>query len=192
MKKIEIVTQEAIPERKTSITVFDNLDEYLNVYNEGNDFVRVGFGDWNNKIVNGEKLYYFSNSWHINYDELFITEKTYLELLKHCQKTYKIFEKDLVRTGKYSNTRFTGDLESEEEVIEYMLDNKRSWLPNVFKAIDEDIEEYKGKIKQLEEKIKLFESQKELLVDVKYLKNKIVVDYIFDSKKYKEKNEVNK
>ena len=171
MKEIKILCRK--PEYK-QIKVFDDLDEYLSVYNGGKDFVRTGIGNWK-KIKNGDETYY---SHFLNYDDLYLTESCYAEMLKYSKKTFKLYERDLFRTQKHSNTRFTGDLSSVDDVIDYMNDEERSWLPQICKEIDEEIEELQNKISNLEK-------DKEKLYDEDYLISKIKIEYTFDSQLYK-------
>lgn len=188
MKKVKILYRKPVEAEYKEIKVFDNLDDYLKVYNDGKDFVRVGIGDWK-KLEVGDEIYYsYSHgdySWAIDYDDLFLTEECYMEMLRYCKKTFKIHECNLFRTQKNSNTRFTGDLSSIEDVIDYMNDAKRSWLPQICKEIDEDIEEANKKIQELNNKITKLENDKKRLYDEEYLKSKIEVDYTFDSQFYK-------
>ena len=188
MKEIKILYRKPVEAEYKEIKVFDNLDDYLKVYNDGKDFVRTGIGNWK-KLKNGDETYYsysYGNySYGINYDDLFLTESCYMEMLKYCKKTFKIHECNLFRTQKYSNTRFTGDLSSIEDVIDYMNDEKRSWLPQICEEIDEEISEINRKIEELKNKISSLEKDKEKLYDEDYLKSKIETEYTFDSHFYK-------
>ena len=166
------------------IKVFDDLDEYLSVYNDGKDFVRTGIGNWQ-RLTNGDETYYtYSNSNH-SYDDLYLTERCYAEMLKYSKKTFKLYERDLFRTQKHSNTRFTGDLSSVDDVIDYMNDENRSWLPQICKEIDEEISEINNQIEELQNKISNLEKDKEKLYDEDYLISKIKIEYTFDSQLYK-------
>ena len=176
MKEIKVLYKK--PEYK-KIKVFDNLDEYLSVYNGGKDFVRTGIGNWQ-KLKNGNKTYYCSN-----YDDLFLTENCYAEMLKYSKKTFKLYERDLFRTQKHSNTRFTGDLKSVDDVIDYMNADERSWLPQICKEIDEEISGINKQIEELQNKISNLEKDKEKLYDEDYLISKIKIEYTFDSQLYK-------
>ena len=178
MKEIKVLYKK--PEYK-KIKVFDDLDEYLSVYNDGKDFVRTGVGNWN-KLKNGNKIYY---SRLLNNDDLFLTESCYAEMLKYSKKTFRLYERDLFRTQRYSNTRFTGDLKSVDDVIDYMNDNERSWLPQICKEIDEEIGEINKQIEELQNKISNLEKDKEKLYDEDYLISKIKIEYTFDSQLYK-------
>lgn len=155
------------------IRVYDNLDDYVIDYRNqhGRDFVRIGFGDWCKKEIEGN-IYY-----HFRYDDMYLTEDVYKELLANCEKTYSIYERHLERTQRSSNTCFTGQLPSVEAVIDYMKNSKGSWLPQVFKEIDEDIAALQKKIDHLSE-------IKTTLQDEEYLKSKIKTEYTFDSEKY--------
>lgn len=66
-----------------------------------------------------------------------------------------------------------------------MNDEKRSWLPQICKEIDEEISEIKRKIEELKNKISSLEKDKEKLYDEDYLKSKIETEYTFDSQFYK-------
>ena len=176
MKEIKVLYRK--PEYK-KIKVFDDLDEYLKEYNGGKDFVRTGVGNWN-KLKNGNKTYYCTN-----YDDLFLTESCYAEMLKYSKKTFKLYERDLFRTQKHSNTRFTGDLSSVDDVIDYMKDENRSWLPQICKEIDEEISGINKQIEELQNKISNLEKDKQKLYDENYLISKIKIEYTFDSQLYK-------
>ena len=174
MKEIKVLYREPVEPEYKQIKVFDNLDDYLKTYNGGKDFVRTGIGNWQ-RLKNGDKTYY---TRFLNYDDLFLTESCYAEMLKYSKKTFKLYERDLFRTQKHSNTRFTGDLNSVDDVIDYMNDEKRSWLPQICKEIDEEIEE-------LQKKISSLEKDKQKLYDEDYLISKIKIEYTFDSQLYK-------
>ena len=163
------------------IKVFDDLDEYLSVYNGGKDFVRTGIENWQ-RLKKGDETYY---SHFLNYDDLFLTENCYFEMLKYSKKTFKLYERDLFRTQKHSNTRFTGDLSSVDDVIDYMNDENRSWLPQICKEIDEEISGINREIEELQNKISNLEKDKQKLYDEDYLISKIKIEYTFDSKLYK-------
>lgn len=178
MKEIKVLYRK--PEYK-KIKVFDDLDEYLSVYNGGKDFVRTGIGNWS-KLSNGNKTYY---SHFLNYDDLYLTESCYFEMLKYSKTTFKLYERDLFRTQKHSNTRFTGDLSSVEDVIDYMNDENRSWLPQICKEIDEEISGINREIEELQNKISNLKKDKQKLYDEDYLISKIKIEYTFDSKLYK-------
>ena len=188
MKEIKILYRKPVEAEYKEIKVFDNLDDYLKVYNDGKDFVRNGIGNWK-KLKNGDETYYsysYGNySYGINYDDLFLTENCYMEMLKYCKKTFKIYERDLFRTQKNSNTRVSDDLNSIEEVIDYMKNGKASWLPQICKEIDEEIIEKNKKIEVLKNEISNLEKDKEKLYDEEYLKSKIRTEYTFDSQFYK-------
>ena len=175
MKEIKVLYRK--PEYK-QIKVFDDLDEYLSVYNGGKDFVRTGIGNWK-KLKNGDETYYSYNG------DLYLTERCYFEMLKYSKKTFKLYERDLFRTQKHSNTRFTGDLKSVDDVIDYMNDEERSRLPQICKEIDEEIDEINKQIEELQKKISSLEKDKEKLYDEDYLISKIKIEYTFDSQLYK-------
>ena len=182
MKEIKILCRK--PEYK-EIKVFDDLDEYLSVYNDGKDFVRTGIGNWQ-RLKNGDETYYSYNN------DLYLTENCYFEMLKYSKKNFKLYERDLFRTQKHSNTRFTGDLSSVDDVIDYMNDEERSWLPQICKEIDEEIDEINKQIENLQNKISNLEKDKEKLYDEDYLISKIKIEYTFDSQLYKSiKNSIN-
>lgn len=188
MEEIKILYREPVEAEYKKIKVFDNLDEYLKVYNDGKDFVRIGIGNWKKLKTDGGIYYSYSNgdySYSINYDDLFLTENCYMEMLRYCKKTYSIYERELFRTQKNSNCCFTGGLSSIKDVIEYMNDEKRSWLPQISKEIDEEISEINRKIEELKSKISKLEKDKEKLYDEEYLKSKIKTEYTFDSLFYK-------
>lgn len=156
MKEIKILYRQPVEAEYKQIKVFDNLDDYLKVYNDGKDFIRRSIGKWKKFENNNEVYYSYSGnySYGIDFDDLFLTENCYMEMLKYCKKTFSIYEGDLFRTQNNSNTRFTGDLSSIEDVIDYIKDEKKSWIPQIIKEIDEDIKQEKDKIRQIELKIK--------------------------------------
>ena len=180
MKEIKVLYRKPVEAEYKQIKVFDNLDEYLSVYNDGKDFVRTGIGNWK-KLKNGYKTYY---TYSI-YDDLYLTESCYFEMLKYSKKTFKLYERDLFRTQKHRNTRFTGDLSSVDDVIDYMNDENRSWLPQICKEIDEEISGINREIEELQNKISNLEKDKEKLYDEDYLISKIKIEYTFDSQLYK-------
>lgn len=188
MKQIKVLYREPREAEYKEIKVFDNLDEYLQVYNDGKDFVRIGIGNWKKIEVDGEIYYSYSYGdcgYGINYDDLFLTKNCYMKMLSYCKKTFKIYERDLFRTQKSSNTRVSGDLNSIEEVIDYMKNSEASWLPQICKEIDEEIIEKNKKIEVLKKEISNLEKDKEKLYDEEYLKSKIRTEYTFDSQFYK-------
>ncbi len=186
MKEIKILYRKPVEAEYKEIKVFNNLDEYLKVYNGGKDFVRIGIEKWNKLEVDDEIYYSYSHSYYgIDYDELFLTKNCYMKMLSYCKKTFKIYERDLFRTQKSSNTRVSDDLNSIEEVIDYMKNGKASWLPNICKEIDEEIIEKNKKIEALKNEISNLEKDKEKLYDEEYLKSKIRTEYTFDSQFYK-------
>ena len=180
MKEIKVLYRKPVEAEYKEIKVFDDLDEYLSVYNDGEDFVRTGIGNWQ-KLKNGYKTYY---TYSI-YDDLYLTESCYAEMLKYSKKTFKLYERDLFRTQKHSNTRFTGDLSSVDDVIDYMNDENRSWLPQICKEIDEEISGINREIEELQKKISSLEKDKQKLYDEDYLISKIKIEYTFDSQLYK-------
>ena len=181
MKEIKVLYRKPVEAEYKEIKVFDDLDDYLSVYNDGKDFVRTGIGNWQ-RLKNGDETYY---SHFLNYDDLFLTENCYFEMLKYSKKTFKIYERDLFRTQKHSNTRFTGDLSSVDDVIDYMNDDNRSWLPQICKEIDEEISGINREIEELQKKISSLEKDKQKLYDEDYLISKIKIEYTFDSQLYK-------
>ncbi len=187
MNKIKVLYREPREAEYKEIKVFDDLDEYLKVYSK-EDFVRVGYEKWHSLKIDDKTYYSYSGgeySCSINFDDLFLTEECYKKLLKYCKKTYRLCEANLFRTQKNSNCRFTGDLASIQDVIDYMKDDEKSWLPQILEEIDEDILVAKVKIKDLENKIKQYENDKIKLYDEEYLKSNIEVNYTFDSIYYK-------
>lgn len=164
---------------------FDNINDYLKYYNDGKNFVRVGYENWKKVLLNEKPYYVFSYDGWTAADDIYISENVYKEILKYSKKGYAIHESDLFRTQKNSNCRSTGQLGSEDEVISY-LKGKNSWLPTICKEIDEDIQKEKLKIQEIENKIKKFEKEKLDIVDQTYLKSKIKMEYSFDSALYKQ------
>ena len=186
MKQIKVLYIEPREAEYKEIKVFDNLDEYLKVYNGGKDFVRIGIEKWKKLEVDDEIYYSYSHGYcGMDYDELFLTKNCYRKMLSYCKKTFKIYERDLFRTQKNSNTRVSDDLNSIEEVIDYMKNGKASWLPQICKEIDEEIIEKNKKIEVLKNEISNLEKDKEKLYDEDYLISKIKIEYTFDSQLYK-------
>ena len=181
MKEIKVLYRKPVEAEYKEIKVFDDLDDYLKAYNSGKDFVRTGIENWQ-RLKKGDETYY---SHFLNYDDLFLTENCYFEMLKYSKKTFKLYERDLFRTQKHSNTRFTGDLSSVDDVIDYMNDENRSWLPQICKEIDEEISGINREIEELQNKISNLEKDKQKLYDEDYLISKIKIEYTFDSKLYK-------
>ena len=181
MNKVKIIYREPVEAEYKELNVYDDLDDYLKTYNSGKDFIRTGIGDWK-KLNTNEGIFYSFDGY---YDDYFLTEKCYKYFLKCSKKTYKICENDLFRTQRNSNTRFTGELGSIDEVIEYMNDDNKSWLPQICKEIDEDIERINKQINELKCKINNLENDKKKLYDEEYLKSKIQTEYTFDSQYYK-------
>ena len=181
MKEIKVLYRKPVEAEYKEIKVFDDLDEYLSVYNDGKDFVRTGIENWQ-ILKNGDETYY---SRFLNYDDLYLTKNCYFEMLKYSKKTFKLYERDLFRTQKHSNTRFTGDLSSVDDVIDYMNDENRSWLPQICKEIDEEISGINREIEELQNKISSLEKDKQKLYDEDYLISKIKIEYTFDSQLYK-------
>lgn len=181
MKTIKKLIRKPVEAEYAEIHVYDNLDDYLKDYHNGKDFVRVGYENWKQTIINGQGYYSFSD----NTDEMYLTEDTYKELLSHCDKTYTIHESDLFRTQKHSNTRFAEE-SSVEELLAYMKDENKSWLPQICDEINEDIKELEEEMARIQRRINHLEIDKLILYDKKYLQSKMKVEYTFDSKKYKE------
>lgn len=189
MKTVKMLYREPKEAEFKDLKVYDNLDEYLRNEYDG-DFVRTGFEHWTYVEIDNQRYYCFSNDWRceIDYGQAFITENVYKEILKYCKKTYSIHASDLFRGN---SCRFTGDLSSIEDVIDYMKDDKRSWLPDVCKEIDKEITTINREIEDLKNKILQLEADKVKLYDEDYLKSKIKMEYTFDSQFYKSlKNEV--
>ena len=66
-----------------------------------------------------------------------------------------------------------------------MNNDNKSWLPQICKEIDEDIEKINKQINELKCKINNLENDKKKLYDEEYLKSKIQTEYTFDSQYYK-------
>lgn len=176
METIKIMVSEPREAIYKELHLFDNLDDYLEFCNEGKDFVRVGYQDWVKKIIDGKTYYSFDQ-----YDDVCVTEELYKKILDECEKEYSIHESKLVRTQKNSNCRFSGGHPTKKEVMEYMRDENRSWLPRVYSEIDAEISSHQVIIDRLQE-------EKRLLQDDDYLKSKIKIEHKFDSAKYRERN----
>ena len=154
--------------RINKYNVYDDVHEYLKDYAKGNNFRRTGFGDWCYIEINGKFHYSWSRS-----DEFTLTSSAYKRLLEMCKKEYSIHESHLLRTQKNSNCRYTGDLKTKEEVLEYMYNPDKSWLTQICIEIDEDI-------KLLQDKIDKLNADKRTLVDKEYLTSKIKTEYLLD------------
>ena len=115
---------------------------------------------------------------------MYLDEATYNKLLEYCKKTYSIHAEDLLRTGGVGS-RFTGNFSSKREVIDYMYNDEGSWLPQLSKAIDEDIQELNKTIEGIENEIKRLNDEKKTLYDKDYLLSMIKTEYTFDSQFYK-------
>lgn len=176
METIKIMVSKPREAIYKELHIFDSMDDYLEFYNKGKDFVRTGFQNWKKNKIEG-KIYY---SYDYN-DDAYITEKLYKKILNECKKSYLIRERNLVRTQKNSNCRSTGSHPTKEAVMKYMRDDVRSWLPTVYSEIDAEISSYQAIIDRLHE-------EKRLLQDDDYLKSKIEIEYEFDSTKYRERN----
>lgn len=184
MKIIKKLIQEPREAEYQNMKVYDNLDEYLKDYNDGKDFVRVGYQNWYKTCVNGQNYYSFEEPYYQDENIMYLDEATYNKLLEYCKKTYSMRADDLIRADGAS-CRVTNDFSSKAEVIDYMYDDKRSWLPQVSKGIDEDIQELNDKIKNLKTKIKQLNETKKTLYDKEYLLSMVRTEYTFDSQYYK-------
>jgi len=80
-----------------------------------------------------------------------LTLEAYKKMLEESKITYQLCERDLIRCQYNSNTRFTGDQNTMQDVINYMRDENKSWLPQIYKEINEEIKGLQEKIKKLEE-----------------------------------------
>lgn len=125
---------------------------------------------WRSVIIN-DTLYY-EKRYH---DTILLTVEAYNQMLNEAKKVFSIIEHDLIRTQKNSNCYYTGDLDSEEDVIKYMRNKNKSWLPQVYKEIDEEIS-------VLQQKINNLKDQKKLLKDDEYLKKHIRMEIQITSK----------
>lgn len=181
MKTIKKLIRKPVEAEYADIHVYDNLDEYLKDYNNGENFVRFGYENWKQTMINDEALYSFSD----NTDEMYLTEDTYKQLLELCDKKYTIYERDLFRTQKHSNTRYAKE-SSVDELLNYMQDENKSWLPQICNEINEDIKELEEEIKRIQHKINHLVIDKLILYDKEYLQSRMKIEYTFDSKKYKE------
>lgn len=184
MKIIKKLIREPREAEYQSMKVYDDLDEYLKDYNGGKDFVRVGYQDWYKICVDGQNYYSFENPYYQDENIMYLDEATYNKLLEYCKKTYSIHAEDLLRTGGVGS-RFTGNFSSKREVIDYMYNDEGSWLPQLSKAIDEDIQELNKTIEGIENKIKQLNDEKKTLYDKDYLLSMIKTEYTFDSQFYK-------
>jgi hypothetical protein len=171
MKELKVViNQEPI------IKEYKVFDDYLEAHKEiaqsdNFEFQYEQFTMWDKISLNGNIYFY-----NLNNSNLLLTPEARRRLFEDAKRVFSIRERDLVRTQRNSNTRFTGHLDSISEVIEYMRDEQRSWLPQVFKEIDEDISELQKKIDELNHK-------KETLKDDGYLAKNVRVNIIVKSKK---------
>ena len=193
MEEIKILYSEPREAEYKTIKVFNDLDEYLKVYNDGKDFKRVGYEHW--KVLNKGNNHYYSYSggdyiYHTNYDDLFLTEECYRKLLNNCKRSFKIYERDLFRTQRDSNCRVSKEFSTIDGVLKYMKEDSGSWIPEVVKEIDEDIDAVNKKIKELQNKITILEEDKTKIQDEEYLKSNVKTEYEFDSLYYKSMNKI--
>ena len=161
-----------------NLMLFDDMKEYLDWYastKQDKEFARSGYNYWICKVIEGKKYYTHPYEY-----EVYLSEKAYKELLEYCNKTYSLKEFDLVRTQKNSNTCWSGSYKTVDEVIDHMRNDKRSWLSNIYKEIEDEINVLKDKIKELEK-------QEALLKDDNYLKSKITEEYCLRYKMKEEK-----
>ena len=56
MKEIKILYRKPVEAEYKEIKVFDNLDDYLKVYNGGKDFVRIGIEKWKKNLCQNQNL----------------------------------------------------------------------------------------------------------------------------------------
>lgn len=173
MKVIELKSNPIVNE----YVVFDDYMEAHKYIANKNDFTfhYNPIEYWRNRTINGIEYYQKS---YCGLDNVLLTIEAYNNMIRECEKTFSIQENDLVRTQKNSNCSFTGDLKTKEEVIEYMLNKDKSWLPTIFAEIDEEVKQYKDKIAKLI-------IQKEALQDENYLRGKIETSIIVRSEKEK-------
>ena len=174
-------TIKEIKEIQPSITEYEVYDDYIKLHksiaNSDEFTFQRDADDFKKEIINGSEYYHLYN-WGYTYKLL--TPSAYQKMMNECQRVYSLHESNLIRHQKNSNTRFTGDLKSKEDVIAYMRDEERSWLPQVYKEIDEEIAELK---RIYEEKVYKLSMQKITLMDDEHLKSNIDTRFYVISKK---------
>lgn len=185
MKTIKKLIRKPVEAEYADIHVYDNLDEYINDYNNGKDFVKC-CNEWKKTMIDGQNFYSFSDKA----DEMYLTENVYKELLEHCDKKYSIYERKLFRTrkhlGVYREASFV-EASSLEELLDYMNDKNESWLPELCEEINDEIKKLEKEITRIQGLINQLEKDKVKICSEEYLRTEVIEDYIFYSKKYKEK-----
>jgi len=156
--------------------VYDDYNEYHRSVADSDEYqFSYDLSQWQVRTIDGKdymKTYHHGNK--------VLTVEAYVKMVAENERTFQLHESDLIRTQQCSNTRFTGDKKSVEEVIEYMRDEKKSWLPNIYAEVATEIEklteEYESKVARLTKQI-------QTLLDDEHLKKNISRHLIVRSKK---------
>lgn len=159
-----------IHERVTKeYSIYDDFNKYLETISnrEHYSFLFEDVRQFCSVIIDDVKYYSL-----YDYDMgMLLTESAFEEFKKTATRIYTLHESNLIRTQRNSNTRFTGHLQDKKSVIEYMRDDRRSWLPQIYKEIDEEVS-------KLQKQIDTLKQQKELLLDDEYLNKNIEEGFI--------------
>ena len=152
--------------------VFDDFMEYHKVVAEREEFEfrYEPYVKWRHKTINDVNYYFME--YH---SDLLLIESEYVRMLNTVEKEYNIHECDLIKTQHNSNTRYTGGLATKEDVINYMRSERNSWLPQIYKEIDEEVKEL---TREYQIKVDKLNGYKTKLQDDDYLKSKIRTEII--------------
>jgi ABC-type cobalt transport system substrate-binding protein len=146
--------------------VYDDYKEYHRAIANSKDYkFSYDLDEWKLKTIDGKsymKIY--------NHGNKILTVEAYVKMVAENEKTFQLRECDLIRTQHNSNTRFTGNRNSVEEVIEYMRNEKNSWLPTIYVEVATEIEKL---TKEYEAKVAKLTNQIQTLLDDEYLKKHI-------------------
>ena len=164
-------------------SIYNSTNKYLNEICFSGANSRLMKFPLEEKEING--VVYYKDQYY----NIFLTKEVMEAVKDSCHKTYSLYECDLIRTQKHSNTRTTGQLESVESVIDYMLNSSNSWLPRILIEIDDDINKLNLDITKAYSDMAYFKTKEELVVDINYLTgliNKLEIE-IFNLKSIKDK-----
>ena len=162
MKRISVETK-----REPIVRGYDIYDDYIEFFDTiilRPYVISLDLSDVSIVKINNEK--YVDLYGGYGGSTKLLTQEAYKQMLEDCKIFYRLHESDLIRTQKNSNCRYTGDKDSIEEVIEYMRNSESSWLPQIYKEIDKDIDE-------LQQKMDLLKERKATLQNDDYLISKI-------------------
>ena len=146
--------------------VYNNYLEYHEAIANDNCYVfYYDENNWKTKTIDGKVYMYYDR--HRN---KMLTLKAFNEMLKDCKIMFELRESDLIRTQYNSNCRFTDSRDTIDDVIAYMRDDNRSWLPQIYKEIEHDMAEAK---KEYDTKMTRLNKEMDTLKDDEYLKTRI-------------------